>query len=35
MDKVLTKIYMPSSNEVIEGLSGDVAEKHTNILKGT
>lgn len=33
-EKVLSKIYMPSQDEVIEGLNGDLSERNTNILKG-
>lgn len=34
MDKVLTKIYMPSSDEVIDGLATDISEKNTNVMRG-
>jgi uncharacterized coiled-coil protein SlyX len=34
LEKILAKIYMPSQDEIIDGLNPDVSEKKTNILKG-
>ena len=34
MEKVLTKTFMPSQNEVIEGLAETEFREH-NIMKGT
>lgn len=34
MEKVLSKIYMPSQDDIIDGLNSDITQRKTNILKG-